>query len=159
MFSLLRRVALFGIVFAVCGGIASAQNLNYHNGIIMLVNDSAYPVDAAVRWNSHTIHGAIRIPPHKAYAFNNCCYAAGSVYELQVSTTANNAQQSFTEYTKPELCNHKGTPLGYSIVRFQARPEPTGRLQGSFLNGPNTRDELRCGQQLLDDLRSVISGE
>ncbi len=165
MFSLLRRMALLGIVLAMSGGIASAKNLNYHDGIVLFVNDSAYPLDVAVRRDYRRIDGPIPIPPHKAYAFNTCCYAAVVGYDLQVSTTTHDAggygrRQSWTHYFKPVPCNHGGTTFGYSIVRFSvlARDETTGRLQGAFQNGPRPGDELRCGQQLLDDLRNAPLG-
>ena len=135
----IRRIVCFAAFLLMFGGIAAAapfhlDGLNLHNGVILFENHSGQRVQVVVFWNSHALHGPVAVDPGGTFAFNNCCYAAGSVYRILASV---GHQQTFTGWTKPVLCTraHGGVAMfGFSSVAFGLRHEPDGKLGGEFIN-------------------------
>ncbi len=137
MIASFRRIAYFAAVLLMCGGIAAAApfqlgEFNHHNGVIFFENHSGQRVQVMVFWHIHGMHAPVEVDPGHSFVFNNCCYAAGSVYRV-VATVGHG--DSFTGWTKPALCQKRDgglVPFGFSAIEFNAYRESDGKVRGEF---------------------------
>lgn len=134
MIASFRRIAYFAAVLLMCGGIAAAApfqlgEFNHHNGVIFFENHSGQRVQVMVFWHSHGMHAPVEVDPGHSFVFNNCCYAAGSVYRV-VATVGHG--DSFTGWTKPVLCSARKGWFAFSSVTFIAPLESDGKFRGEF---------------------------
>ena len=135
MIASFRRIAYFAAVLLMCGGIAAAappqlDHFNDHNGAIFFENHSGRRAQVVVFWNSHVMHAPVEVDPGHSFVFNNCCYAAGSVYRV-VATVGHG--DSFTGWTKPVLCLRRGIgAFGVSGIEFSTHRESDGKFRGVF---------------------------
>ena len=102
--------------------------INLHNGFIRVFNHIHYlgarrGLVVRIKYERHD-----ETTPD--IYFNNCCYAAGSTYELFVEpkarsgTTDDSVWDSRTIFVKPRLCNIDGIPFGYAEVEVTGQMVP-----------------------------------
>jgi|GEM_PF-3643837 len=136
----LRRTAFFAAFLLMCGGIAAAapfrlDRLNQHNGAILFENHSREIVEVQVFWHSLGMHAPVAVEPGRSFVFNNCCYAAGSVYRVVARARPGD---SFTGWTKPVLCRARTGIFAFSSIAFTALPESDGKFRGEFHDATNS---------------------
>ena len=125
-----------------------ASALNLHNGYTVIRNEGQIPVWVFIQhFIPGTIAGAVvqgwtEIGPHSTLVANNCCYAAGSPYRLQVSDSGPNRSRASYHF-EPRLCNQHGIPYGFAMFAISAHKVAAhegheirgGRIDGSCPGG------------------------
>jgi hypothetical protein len=111
---------------------ASAQNINFHNGWIKVINETGHKMNLYVIPNpgahvgGHFGHAVWHGTVFSSIDLNNCCYAAGSTYLFAKSVKDNEFLRGVLDTAsgdelgavQPRLCNRNGTPYGYAEVKI-----------------------------------------
>lgn len=92
--------------------------INLHNGLILVHNFSKGPIRVDVRNFSGITFESVMVQPGSAFAFQKCCYAAGTDYLVQVIRMEPQPGAADKPHVtvRPKLCNRNGIPYGFSEV-------------------------------------------
>ena len=116
---------IFAILFA--GTTLSSSAYNSANGRLVTYNPTKYQVWITIYNAFRNQMGSRWLNPHQTDYWNNCCYAAGSIYYVraEVKKTENGHMSQIADTTIqviPRLCNmpagpgKTGDPYGYGRV-------------------------------------------
>lgn len=122
----LLRVFAVLVVAAFAASAPCDASINLHNGYISLQNNGTLPVHVIVTtqgFGAITMFDGV-IPPHSVYHANNCCYVAGTLYNVH-AYYADYVHHYFERSIRPRLCNTRGIPFGYASLLFYSHPDST----------------------------------
>lgn len=119
---MLRNVTLAIVVLAaMMPGIVSAQDVNLHNGYIVVRNETVIKgydgviTDAARVWLSGSVNESAEVNSGGGTIYlNKCCILAGSLYKVELYVM----NQYIVATVRPQLCNVRGIPFGFALVTF-----------------------------------------
>ncbi len=124
----MKRILVF-FIFAlfIAGTTLSSSAYNSANGRLVTYNPTKYQVWITVYNVFRNQMGSGWLQPHQTDYWNNCCYAAGSIYYVraEVKKTENGHMSQIADTTiqvVPRLCNmpaspgKTGDPYGYGRV-------------------------------------------
>lgn len=133
-----KRTTFIAIVAAVVGActIAPAYAINYTHGLIVFENST--PVAARV-----TIGNETRVVrPRSTEAFNDCCYLAGTTYQVRYETEAAKDFPSVkgSATVVPKVCAHDRLQLhGYGYLALRTKMNQFGAQTTMFENETTRR--------------------
>lgn len=126
---MLRSLTLAAAVLAaMIPGNVSAQDVNLHNGYIVVRNETVITnyrkvvTDAAtvaLRFDGTTRESAVVNSSGGTVYLNNCCILAGTLYEVKINVMG----KSIHAMVRPQLCNVRGIPHGFALVTFTGTAE------------------------------------
>lgn len=112
------RVLLTALVVGLLVTALPASALNFHNGMIVIVNTTGRDLIAYAEFISGHPIDRVNMGQGRV-TVNSCCYAAGSRYIIDGRLTDPSAQAHKTSFdVTPRLCNKDGIPYGYAVVEF-----------------------------------------
>lgn len=99
-----------------------AGAVNLHNGYIVIVNESGHELRGSVGHIFAGVHHmqSLVIPPHSEAIANDCCYAAGSHYRVEMTSGQYRAHVDIS----PRYCNVRLIPHGFAKVAFHFADVP-----------------------------------
>ncbi|NNM98709.1 MAG: hypothetical protein HKL91_02785 [Candidatus Eremiobacteraeota bacterium] len=117
---LLRVLAMLVVAVFASSALADAS-INLHNGYISLQNSGSLPVHVVITpqgFGAITMFDGV-IPPHSVYHANNCCYLAGTLYNVH-AYYGDYVDHYLDRSIRPRLCNTRGIPFGYASLLFDS---------------------------------------
>ncbi len=120
---LLRVLAILVVAVFASSALADAS-INLHNGYIRLQNNGSLPVHVVITTQGFaaiTMFDGV-VPPHSVNHANNCCYLAGTLYDVH-AYFGDYVDHYFERSIRPRLCNTRGIPFGYASLLFDSHPD------------------------------------